>query len=458
MEIRKKITFQFIGLVAFILLVSSLAIGISFAQSRKEEFYDRLSSKARLVAQMLIDIDEIDTDLLEKIEKNNPLSLPGEKILIYNYLNEIIFSSDKAVDYTIPREWIDKVRIEGDKKFRDKSYEIYGQLYAGEQERIVVFTMASDIFGMKKLYRLEIILIIVFVLSLVLVFFIGRFFAANALMPITDIIRQVDAIEASSLHKHVEEGNGKDEIARLAKTFNRMLIRLENAFKMQKSFISNASHELRTPLTVLRGQLEVILLKDRDKAEYKDSIQSALVEIENVNELSNKLLLLAQASSDSEEFNQMICRIDDALWQAENEVKKNNPEYEIEISFSELIDSEDKMTIQGNDLLIKTVIINLIDNACKYSDNHRVMVFFTVLDSEVFLSFKDQGVGIPESEQQLVFQPFYRSRRITKVKGHGIGLSLVEKIVKLHKGDIKIISEEGKGSEFIVSLPLLRSY
>ena len=94
MEIRKKLLYQFIGIVAMILLLSSLSVYISFSGGRKEEFYDRLGSKAKMVAQMLIDIDEIDAELLKRIEKNNPVSLPNEKIIIYDYQDKIVYSTD----------------------------------------------------------------------------------------------------------------------------------------------------------------------------------------------------------------------------------------------------------------------------------------------------------------------------------------------------------------------------
>ena len=94
MVIRKRLLFQFIGIVGMILVFTSLSVYILFAEGRKQEFYDRLGSKATLVAQMLIDIDEIDAELLKKIEKNNPVSLPNEKIIIYDFNDEIVYSTD----------------------------------------------------------------------------------------------------------------------------------------------------------------------------------------------------------------------------------------------------------------------------------------------------------------------------------------------------------------------------
>jgi signal transduction histidine kinase len=454
MEIRKKLLYQFIGIVALILLLSSVAIYFSFSGSRREEFYDRLGSKAKMVAQMLIDIDEIDAELLKKIEKNNPVSLPNEKIIIYDYQNNIVYSTDDDHVLNISPELINKVRLVDEVRLKQKSYEILGQFYTGPYDRYVVFAAAVDIFGLGKLVRLRIILLIVFFVSLIIVFFSGRIFASRALNPISNIMSQVDAIGVYNLNARVSEGNGKDELARLAQTFNKMLARLESAFKTQKNFIANASHELRTPLAAITGQLEVIMMSARENEEYRSTIISVLDDIKNLNQISNRLLLLAQASSDFSEADFTAIRIDDILWQARKEILKRHENYQISINFSDTIDDEIKLTVRGNELLLKTALVNLIDNGCKYSDNHTSEILVTSENNDVVMYFSDKGIGIPEEEISMIFQPFYRARNAYGIKGFGIGLSLVEKIIALHKGSIKIKSELMIGSDFVLFLPL----
>lgn len=454
MEIRKKLTYQFIGIVVFILWFSLVAIYISFSQSRKEEFNNRLGSKAKLVAQMLIDIDEIDSELLKKIEKNNPLSLPNEKIVIFDYENKKIYSTDGDNLLTISENRIQQVRLQEEIRFRQNTYEIFGQFYTGQFDRIVVFAAATDIFGMNKLKRLRIIMLIVFVLSLVIVFFVGRLFAIKALAPISNIVKQVNGIEVANLNARLDEGNEKDEIAHLAKTFNKMLKRLEAAFLIQKNFIANASHELRTPLTVITGQLEVILMKARTNEDYINTLILVLNEIKNLNLLSNKLLLLAQTSTNTGDLNFSPIRIDDTLWKAQKEVLNRNKNYTIEIIFEAGIDDDSKLSVLGNDLLIKTALTNLMDNACKYSENHRAEVKLNASDDILTIQFTDQGIGIIPEEIKLIFHPFFRSKNVKNVAGHGIGLSLVEKIAAQHKGSIHVSSDMGKGSVFTLQFPI----
>jgi signal transduction histidine kinase len=285
MEIRRRLLYQFIAIVAMILVFVSLSIYFLFAGGRKQEFYERLGSKAKLVAQMLIDIDEIDAELLKKIEKNNPVSLQNEKIIIFDFKDKIVYSTDEDGFLKITPQMINDVRLQDEIRLNQESYEILGQFYAGKYDRYVVFAAAQDIYGLRKLTRLKIILLFVFITSLFIVFLSGKVFVSRALTPISKIMAQVGAIGESNLNARISEGNGKDELSQLAQTFNKMLERIESAFKTQKYFIANASHELRTPLTVITGHLEVILMQARENEEYRKTIISVLGNIKNLNSI-----------------------------------------------------------------------------------------------------------------------------------------------------------------------------
>jgi signal transduction histidine kinase len=454
MEIRGKLTFQFIGIVAFILLMSLLAIYLSFSRSRKEEFYSRLGNKTSLVARMLIEIEEIDAELLRKIEKGNPLSLPNEKIVIFDYQNLQIYTSDEEHILNIPDELVNKVRLVNEVRYREKPYEVFGAFHTGEYDRIVVFVAATDIFGISKLQRLRLILVLVFVSSLIIVYLAGRLFAARALQPVADIISQVNGIGLANIDQRINEGNGTDELARLAMTFNGMLQRIGSAFGVQKDFIANASHELRTPLTVISGRLEVLLLKERSGAEYQETLASVLEDIRKLNHLSNRLLLLAQASSESATGSFSPVRVDDILWNARSEIMTRDKNFRVNISFGENITDDSKLVVKGNSLLLKTAFGNLMDNACKYSGDNLSQVVLDAHDHEVVMRFRDNGIGIPFPELKLVFQPFHRAANSVGTQGHGIGLSLVDRITSLHNGTISVISELNAGSEFTITLPV----
>ena len=152
----------------------------------------------------------------------------------------------------------------------------------------------------------------------------GWFFSGRALKPISDVVKKVEDISITSLNLRVFEGNGTDEIGRLANTFNKMLERLETSFAMQKTFIANASHELRTPLTSINGQLEVLMMKDRSTMEYKSALGSVLDDIRSLIDLSNRLLLIARTSGEGPVNINKKLRIDEILWQAQEEILRFN--------------------------------------------------------------------------------------------------------------------------------------
>jgi signal transduction histidine kinase len=453
MELRKRLTILFLLLIASIIITSSVVVYFWFAEYRKTEFYDRLSKKARSVAELLVDFEEIDAKLLKKIEDTKPVSLTSEKIIIYNFENEIIYNHPDT-SFSVSKENLDKIRREEKLEYVENNHEVYALYYKGKNESVVVAIAAKDTFGLTKLNKLRMILILVSLFSIILVYFSGRFFTAKALNPVTTIIKQVDNISISNLDQRLYEGNKKDEIARLAITFNKMLSRLETAIMMQKVFIANASHELRSPLTVITGQLEIALIKERPNEDYAKIIRSVLDDIINVNQLANRLLLIAQTNTNFSSIELSRVRLDDIIWDARQEIRRRNSNYSIKVYFGNSIEDLDKLMIMGNSLLLKTAINNLIENACKYSSDHQVKILIEVLLDKVFIHFTDNGLGITPDDMNMIFEPFYRGRNTTGIQGHGIGLSLVQNIIKSHKGEIQVMSQINKGSEFTVILPL----
>ena len=365
----------------------------------------------------------------------------------------MVYSSDEERDLKISENLIDKIRLEDKVTFKQGEYEILGLLYTERFDRFVVIAAATDIFGFMKLRNLKIILLIVSVTSLFFFSVAGWFYAGRALKPISSVINQVEEISYASLNLRVDEGNETDEIAQLAQTFNKMLDRLEIAFKTQKDFISNASHELRTPLTSINGQLEVLVMKDRSPEDYRKVVASVLEDIRNIINLSNRLLLLAQTSSASSGnlFNKV--RLDEIIWQSSEETKRYNGDFNINVSIDNSLTDSDQMIVMGDEFLLKTAISNIIENACKYSKDNTVNICLESSKGWISISFIDQGIGISETDMEQVFEPFHRGSNAKAIPGHGIGLSLVQRIIKNHDGIITMSSSVGKGTNVNLKLP-----
>lgn len=451
MNIRQKLTYRFAAIVASILLFSFLAIYVFSAMHRKHEYNNRLKEKALSTAQFLIEQDEVDTTILKIIDQQNLGSLFAEKVVIYNYLNQVVYSTDADNTIGATSDILDQVRLEGEIQYTRGNFEVAGVPYVDRFNRFVVFAAAYDIYGVGKLRNLRIILIFVFFSSVLIVWVSGWAYAGKALHPIAHVVSQVRSITANNLHVRVDEGNQTDEIAQLAKTFNSMLSRLEKAFVLQKMFVSNASHELRTPLTVINSQLEVALLKERSPSDYQQTLTSVLEDNRNLTQTLNRLLALAQVSTEEARLKLSRERIDEMLWLCRDELLKQYPHYKIQIDLGELPEDENVLYLKVDKHMMKMVFLNLMENACKFSDKHEVKVILKTGQRRLKVQFVDRGIGIASSELSRIFEPFYRSSQTTAIRGQGIGLAIVDRIVKLHGAQLNVTSKEQEGTTVAVS-------
>ncbi|MEZ4949710.1 MAG: ATP-binding protein [Saprospiraceae bacterium] len=457
MNLREKLTLQFSIIVVSLLLLFSAAIYYFSSQYRSEEYFSRLKDKALTTANLLVSVLEVDADLLRTIDRNSINILFEEKTIIYTLDGEEVYKSLDDLQLDISKEKFNQVLESGYLEWSENQYENVGVIYESGIEKYVIFIRAFDKFGRSKLENLRNVLASGLLIAMVIIFLAGRIFAGRAVMPIARLNREVNEITAQNLDTKVMEGPGNDEVALLAKNFNKMLGRINNAFELQRNFVSNASHELRTPLASIKSQLQVMLDKPRSQEEYIAVINSVLDDTTNIADMINSLLVLAQASEDKDRFIFSPQRIDDILFQAQEELAKDHPDYLFTFDFDTYPEDSSQLIVDGNEQLLKIVFINLLDNACKFSNDNQVEMEMIIQKKNLQLKFKDHGAGIAPSELDKIFEPFYRGSNVQQVKGHGIGLCLTKKIVELHKGKIKVESIPDQGSTFMVSLPLFYS-
>ena len=318
----------------------------------------------------------------------------------------------------------------------------------------MILVSASNHYEKDRLDNLLIIILISFIVSLVASYFLGQFFSKKALEPIRKVVMQAKTITASNLHLRIEEGKAKDEIHELSNTFNSMLSRLESAFVMQRTFISNASHELRTPLTVALSEMEILLSKNRSVEEYKTALTSAIFEFEKLADLLNNLLNLAQANQESPDFEIKEIRLDELLWDIKNDVLRKNESADISIEYKNLPADEMSLVIKGNPQTLGIAISNLIQNACKFSENQNVVCELVYTDDALIVNVIDKGIGIASSDLKNILQPFCRGNNAIKYSGYGIGLALADKIVAIHGGKMNINSVLNEGTTVCLIFPV----
>jgi signal transduction histidine kinase len=167
--------------------------------------------------------------------------------------------------------------------------------------------------------------------------------------------------------------------------------------------------------------------------------------------LTNGLLNLAQFNIDRQRDQFRPVRVDEILFAAQQELGKSRPNYHFQIEYGIMPDEESQLQIKGDETLLKTAFLNLMDNACKFSEDHSVKITFIAKYNSIEIIFQDKGIGISEEDQKKIFMPFFRgSNARNHIQGHGIGLALSHRIVQLHGGDIYIHSIVGEGSDIRV--------
>jgi signal transduction histidine kinase len=452
MNIRTRLTVIFFLLVIVVLGSVSATVYILSANYRQEDFYRRLKNRAINTAKLLVEVEEVNADLLRRMEQNNPASLSNQYIIIYNYKNEVLYSSDRQQIIPVDTTLLNRIRLKKEIEFSLQDFEVIGFLFTSQFDRYTIVAAATDVYGLDALRNLRNVFIATFTISILLVSVLGWFFAGRVLQPIAKIVSDVGNITEENLDRRLDEGNNKDELSKLSSTFNKMLQRLQNAFSAQKTFIANASHEIKTPITVMSGEIEVTLLHDREKTYYIKILRSVLQGLKGLNRLSTQLLLLAQTSTDLAHRHLSGLRIDDIMWEIKEELQRLHPEYLIELEFSENI-SYDALTIDGDEQLLKAAIMNLMDNGCKYSDNNTVSIVLKARSAEIVLEFVNTGPGISSEMTNKIFDPFVRGVADKRIKGFGIGLSLVKRIIQLHAGNIIVESTPQERTKFTVNLP-----
>ena len=454
MKIKTRFTLLFAAIVGIILFFFSFSIYYFSEAYRKNDFHSRLQERGITRLKLLL-MTASGAESLHYFEESDFHSLTRENFVIYDGHKRLLYRDSTAL---IPSSEIVN-SITADKPYTSshKDSESIGFTYLYQGNTYTIFSSGYDNRGKKYIANLKQILLFRGFTLLLLIFISGWLYAGLFLKPISDIVRQTDKITYSNMSQRLITGNKDDEIGQLTSTFNNLLERLETSFHVQNRFVSNASHELRNPLTAINGQIDVALMKDRQKEDYKKVLQDISKDIKNLRTLTNNLLELA---NNDETFLQHFeeVRIDEILWNARDEITKQNPEYTIHINFDRLMDSEKYLVCKGDGRLLQTAFMNIIDNACKFSNDKTVDIKIASEKTNIILLFTDKGIGMPQSYLKHIFEPFYRGSNALGVHGNGIGLSLVQRIITIHSAKIFIRSELNEGTVVEVILPNLSRF
>lgn len=330
--------------------------------------------------------------------------------------------------------------------------------------------VASSLEDVEDALNTLLIILIVTVPSILVIASLGGQFLANkALKPVDRVTQTARMITSQNLNQRIQTLKVKDEISRLIDTFNEMISRLDQSFRQIKQFTTDASHELKTPLTILKGEVEVALRKKRPLHEYEQILESNLEEIDRMSKIVEDLLLLSKADIGEIRLNREDIHLTRFISGLTEQMKILAQPKNIRIEIS---NHQNEIHVFGDTLRMRELFINLIENGIKYTEaGGNILITLTKeTDGSVnLLTSKekkavtfakiivaDTGIGIAKEDQEKIFNRFFRvdKARSREQGGSGLGLSICKWIVEAHQGEITVESEPGKGSSFIVRLPL----
>jgi heavy metal sensor kinase len=274
-----------------------------------------------------------------------------------------------------------------------------------------------------------------------------------ALEPVKVITLTAEEITSHHLHKRLPVVETGDEIASLSKTLNQMISRLEESFQIVNRFTADASHELRTPLTIIRGELETSLLDKSLSDNVRETIYSLVEETENLSTIVQCLLSLSRLDSGSAQMERIRLNYSDLVWSTTEQMVPLAEERQVALTAQ----GEGKVEVEGDRVRLKQVVVNLLDNAIKYTPaGGSVTVRLSVSESEAQLEILDSGLGIGENDLPHVFKRFFRAEkvRLGTFEGAGLGLAIVQSICTAHGGLVKAENRANGGCRFVVQLPL----
>jgi two-component system OmpR family sensor kinase len=459
LSIRARLTILYTFILTIILILFGVAVYLITASSLMDDVDLTLSDTAQQLR------DQTKAFVLGSVAV---LSVPEEELDVFqtatNFFvildagGELLTHSENLEDYAIvldpsgmtAGENFGTVDHNG-RNLRVLTEPLYIQ-QSGEQPTLIGFLQVARLVDNQTavMDQLRIILILTGLAAVSLSLFIGALMTHHLLKPLDDIAAVAMQItNTDDLSRRLPDTGRRDEIGRLTMVLNQTLERLERLFHARQRFLADVSHELRTPLTTIRGNVDLMRRMGELETDTLDVVQD---ELQRMTRLVDDLLLLARADTGALPIQREPVELDNVFLDVCRQLQS------IEQPVALTIMEVDQVTVIGDGDRLKQLVINLVDNAIKYTPSGgEVFLSLSKFDSVAEIVVRDNGLGIPPEDLPHIFDRFYRvdKARSRKMGGSGLGLSIARWIVEAHGGDIRVESKMGQGSAFIVTLPAI---
>ena len=303
------------------------------------------------------------------------------------------------------------------------------------------------------LHKLIVTLLIGLPIIVIIAVIGGSILVRRALQPVEAMRASAEQISLSNLRQRLPITPTGDAIELLSRTLNQMLERLDRAYQQASRFTSDASHELRTPLSIIRSQLEIGLRRQKIPAEFREQNSSILEETERLSNIVEGLLSLAHLDAGEVEVVREVFDLSGLVRSTLEQMQLLAEEKTIVVT----VDAPQPVFVMGDAARLRQVIVNLLDNAIKYTmTGGTISLSVHAVSAKAVLTVKDNGIGISQDALPHIFERFYRADKVRPrtIQGAGLGLSIVRAICQAHGGTVEANSQEGISTSLIVKLPL----
>jgi heavy metal sensor kinase len=455
-RIKVRLTFWYIIILVLVLILFSGAL----YWSMESYIHDRVRKQLQIQAEKVLrEVNKEQKEdggpyLLKLEEELEEIVFKGTTSAFYNQSGELLMGKDiDKVTPKIIKPAESDFLIELESRRKDQKWVVVTLAAKNKQGFIGYLRLARSLAGEEAtLNKLIAILILAIPLTLLLASSGGYFLAYKALKPIDQISKTAQAISHSNLSKRIIANNNDDETGRLIDTLNDLLNRLEEAFSREKRFTSDASHELRTPIAIIRVHAEENLKEERSAKEYRHALKVIQKQTDYMSHLVGQLLLLARSDMNQHPIEKESLDFTELIEIVIEEMEELALKKDINIDF----EIEQGLRLYGDQSMLTQLLINLLDNAIKYTPpKGSIDIKVKSQSNQIRIEIKDTGIGISKEDQAYIFDRFYRvdKSRSRASGGSGLGLSICQWIVRIHKGNIEIESEINQGSIFTIYLP-----
>jgi len=461
-SIRVRLTIWYGSALVLIMILFASALYLVMSRALQDQIDRSLEEAAKAAARSLEEhrfgpfllLDDLAQAFpeLALLDKFFQIFGPGGQVTLQSaniLTQEIPLSQTALEDALAGQATFESVRFQEEIPIRLLSYPIrHGETLVN------ILRVGTSLRPVEEmLHRLIFVLLVASPLAVAVSMLGVWFLAGRALRPVDAITLTAQRIAAGDLTQRIQT-RSKDEIGRLASTFNDMIARLEVSFRQIRQFSADASHELRTPLTIIKGETELALRKPRSPEMYREALESNLEEIDRMNRIVEELLFLSRADLGEIKVASDPVQLDSLIQEVQQQATVLGQDRQIETTLGRVEPAQ----VLGDEWRLREMLLNLVDNAVKYSRQTGTVQLSLVRDGNMAcLSVRDHGIGISPEEQGHIFDRFYRTdaARAHFQKGTGLGLSICKWIAEAHHGRIQVESILGQGSRFTILLPLL---